>query len=639
MKRLIVGFLAIALALSFMACPNLVMPGSSAGSLTISVGNSVSRTLLPAISMDPASYDISGTGPGGAAFAQTITGSSSLTIDKLAFGDWTVSVTARNADGTAIGAGTSTVTVHSNASSTVTVTVVPYDGFGTLSLQLAWTPGQVDAAQVESSLLPSTGAARTLSFTVNAGAGTASFSASDIAAGYHTLSLKLMDNGSLTMGAVEVVRIIKDQQTVGSYVFSRINQATGTLQVNVTPAMADPLLVGINGASATKPANQAMSLAASVSNYADNVSYVWYVNGDSVATGASYSFAGTWAQGYYRIDVTAFTADGKRAGSASTNVQVTAPETNPSSPAGYFTYTTSAGQVTITGLSSLWTSSTDPDKNNLSIPSVIDGNPVTMIGTYSFLRQSTIVKVTIPSSVITIDVGAFYGCAALTTLNIQNGVQHIRDWSFFSCNALVNVFIPASVADVGPYSFVFCGSLESISVDAGNPLLCSTNGVLFSKDKTSLFQYPMAKPGASYAIPSGVQLIADGSFYAAGFLSQISIPYGVKEIGLQAFASIYNLTAISIPSSVTAIDQSAFQFCRLTDLVIPDSVLQIGSYAFSYNPYLASVTMASTVPPVIGIQVFDQNDAGELIHVPAASVAVYQNAPNWSSYSSRIVAQ
>ncbi|MHB8107940.1 MAG: hypothetical protein ACYDH4_11030, partial [Candidatus Cryosericum sp.] len=297
--------------------------------------------------------------------------------------DWTVSVTARNADGAAIGAGTGTATVHTNATSVVTITVVPYDGFGTLSLQLAWTPGQVDTAQVESSLLPTTGAARTLSFTVNAGAGTASFSASDIATGYHTLSLKLKDNGFLTMGAVEVVRIVKDQATAGSFVFSKINQGTGTLQVNVTPAMADPLLVGISGASATRPANQAMSLVASVSNYADNVSYVWYVNGDSVATGASYSFGNTWAQGYYRIDVTAFSADGKRAGSAGTNVQVTPPETNPSSPPGYFTYTTSGGAVTITGLSSLWASSTDPDKNDISIPSVIDGNPVTTIGTYS----------------------------------------------------------------------------------------------------------------------------------------------------------------------------------------------------------------------------------------------------------------
>jgi len=62
-----------------------------------------------------------------------------------------------------------------------------------------------------------------------------------------------------------------------------------------------------------------------VSNYSDNVTYVWYVNGDAKGTGSSFAFDNSWTQGYYRIDVTAFSADGKRAGSATTNVQVVAP--------------------------------------------------------------------------------------------------------------------------------------------------------------------------------------------------------------------------------------------------------------------------------------------------------------------------
>jgi hypothetical protein len=637
MKRLIPGLPILAFALIFIGCPNPIV-GTNTGSLTINVGDAVSRTLIPAISMEPTSYDISGTGPGGATFAQTITGSSSLTIDKLAFGDWTVSVTARNAKGTAIGAGANTTTVHSNATSTVNVTVKPYDGFGTLNLQLGWTASQVQTAQVESSLLPFSGPARVLDFAVDSAAGTANFSASDVATGYHTLTLKLKDNGYLTMGAVDIVRIVKDQATSGSYVFSNINQATGTLQVNVTPEMADPLLVSISGASATKPADQSMSLGGSVSNYSDNVAYVWYVNGDAVGTGASYSFGTTWAQGHYRIDLTAFSADGKRAGSASANVQVTAGETNPSSPSGYFTYTVTAGMVTITGLSSLWVSSADPNKNMLSIPSVIEGNPVTKISTYAFLNRNTIVQLTIPSSVITIDSGAFYGCSALTTLNIQNGVQQIKDWSFFLCTSLVSVFIPASVTEVGAYSFVLCRQLESITVDSNSPFLTSTDGVLFTKDKTRILQYPMRKQGLSYAIPGEVQVIGDAAFYAPYSLSQISIPYGVKEIGMQAFASNSNLTTISIPNSVTAIDFKAFEYCYLTDLVIPDSVLQIGDYAFISDFYLASVTLSSAIPPTLGMHVFDSNASNEQIHVPPGSLAAYQNAPNWVNYSSRIVA-
>jgi hypothetical protein len=153
-----------------------------------------------------------------------------------------------------------------------------------------------------------------------------------------------------------------------------------------------------------------------------------------------------------------------------------------------------------------------------------------------------------------------------------------------------------------------------------------------------LLQYPLGKPGASYAIPTEVQIIADGAFYRPNVLAHISLPYGVKEIGRQAFASNNNLTAISIPNSVTVIHEQAFEYSFLTDVVIPDSVLQIGDRAFIYELYLASVTLSSAVPPVLGIQVFDGNAPGEQIHVPAGSVDAYQGAPNWARYSSRIVA-
>ena len=48
------------------------------------------------------------------------------------------------------------------------------------------------------------------------------------------------------------------------------------------------------------------------------MTYIWYLNGVSKATGTSasprFTFGSTLAVGYYRLDVTAFTADGSRAG-------------------------------------------------------------------------------------------------------------------------------------------------------------------------------------------------------------------------------------------------------------------------------------------------------------------------------------
>ena len=331
MKKVLVSAIAIGLMVFvILGCKNSLVdePTGSGlntnapGSLSVSISEKVSRSILPALSMVPSTYVIDGAGPNSKTFSRTVTGGTAATITDLAFGGWTVTVTAKNADGTAIGTGSGTATVVSNASASLAITVVPYNGFGALNLGITWPASQVQTAGIVSTLLPSTGAARTLPFFVDGAAGTASFSASDIATGYHTLSLKLQDNGKTVVGAVEVVRIVKDQTTTGNLAFANVNQVSGSLQVNLTADVSDPLLVSISGGASTKASNVSLGLTAAVSNYADNATYVWYVNGDSVSTGLSFLFADTWAQGFYRIDVTAFSADGKRAGCASQLIQV-----------------------------------------------------------------------------------------------------------------------------------------------------------------------------------------------------------------------------------------------------------------------------------------------------------------------------
>ena len=126
-------------------------------------------------------------------------------------------------------------------------------------------------------------------------------------------------------GAVEVVRIAAGQGTTGSYAFANVNKPGGTLQVNITPAMADPIALSISGVASTITVGASMTATASVTDGTGNVVYVWYLNGESIGMGsASLTFGSTLAAGYYRLDVTGYTTDGTRGGSASASFQVTA---------------------------------------------------------------------------------------------------------------------------------------------------------------------------------------------------------------------------------------------------------------------------------------------------------------------------
>ena len=53
---------------------------------------------------------------------------------------------------------------------------------------------------------------------------------------------------------------------------------------------------------------------------------------------------------------------------------------------------------------------------------------------------------------------------------------------------------------------------------------------------------------------------------------------------MEAFRGCTNLTSINIPNSVTNIGQWAFTYCKnLKNITIPDSVTEIGKYAFGFN--------------------------------------------------------
>jgi hypothetical protein len=324
-------YAALSMALLFLllglpACHNNVLSGNTAGSLRIIIADKVStdRSIVPGISMSPASYLIEGLGPGAATFSQAFGASASATIENLAFGSWAVTVIALNASDTEIGEARATALVHSNQTTTLSMTVRPYGGLGGLSLTLSWPAADVETPQVVATLTPQpSGAARPLVFAVDAGSGTASFSASDVQTGYHTLVINLYDNGSHIAGAVETVRIVRDETTSGG-ITCQITKAGGILSLSISADMGDALIPSIAGAQASKLADETLPLSASIAEPGVSASYAWYVNGEQEGTGGAFSFDSSWPAGHYRLDLTAYSADGARGGSATTNIEVLA---------------------------------------------------------------------------------------------------------------------------------------------------------------------------------------------------------------------------------------------------------------------------------------------------------------------------
>jgi len=224
----------------------------------------------------------------------------------------------------------------------------------------------------------------------------------------------------------------------------------------------------------------------------------------------------------------------------------------------------------------------------------------------------------IPDSVFEIGSCAFSNCDGLLSIIISNSVSKIGGSAFSWCNGLTSITIPKSVVEIEEdnnriTAFIDdCPTLTSITVHPDNPNYSSIDGVLFNKGKTELLFYPKGRKG-DYIIPDSVVEIRKGAFNYCD-LTSITIPDSVVKIGSFAFSDNKNLTSFVFSKSIRQISMFAFWGCiNLASVSIPDSVREIESYAFSECYNLKVVTISKSVV-YIAEDAFERCPAVFMVH-------------------------
>ncbi|MCM1507892.1 MAG: leucine-rich repeat protein [Ruminococcus flavefaciens] len=274
-----------------------------------------------------------------------------------------------------------------------------------------------------------------------------------------------------------------------------------------------------------------------------------------------------------------------------------------------------------------------------SLTSIIIPDSVTVIGEKAFSKCSSLTSITIPKGVTSIGDYAFYECYDLTSVTIPNSVIGIGNFAFEYCRRLPEVIIPDSVKSIGDYAFAYCSewnlltgyfsgltsvtipnSVTSIGANAfyntlwleerkkENPLVI-VNGILIDGKFCS----------GNVVIPEDITSIAGSAFFDCERLISVTIPDSITSIGDSAFAYCKNLTSVTISDNIAEIGSRAFyatswlkakqkenplvivngilidgETCS-GDIIIPDSVTNIGDYSFRYCEDLTSVTMSNGV--------------------------------------------
>lgn len=115
----------------------------------------------------------------------------------------------------------------------------------------------------------------------------------------------------------------------------------------------------------------------------------------------------------------------------------------------------------------------------------------------------------------------------LESIILPNTLKKISDKAFSDNENLNYVKIPKSVIQIGWSIFQKCPCLVSINVDIDSNSFVSVDGILFSKDRKRLVNYPCGKIG-DYVIPDGTEHIY-GAFVGCKYIASITIPESVKD--------------------------------------------------------------------------------------------------------------
>ncbi len=261
-------------------------------------------------------------------------------------------------------------------------------------------------------------------------------------------------------------------------------------------------------------------------------------------------------------------------------------------PSDLFRWITLGGKVTITSYVG------KKDVTSVTVPSEINGKPVTAIGPYAFSSSKYLTSVYLPRTLTTISNHAFSYCAKLT-----------------------EVSMPATVSEIGRYAFYYCTSLSgSIQlIDADIP----SNAFTGCKD-VSVFDFTT---------------LSDGTLslrHVYGGQTHVKVPAScsgkvVTAIGREAFSLRTTLKTVELPRTITSIGQSAFYYCSALEyIILPEGVTSIGASAFYNCTSLEMADIPATVTSIGSMAFYHCTNLYDVMYFVDATVnsSAFSNCGN-----------
>lgn len=215
---------------------------------------------------------------------------------------------------------------------------------------------------------------------------------------------------------------------------------------------------------------------------------------------------------------------------------------------------------------------------------------LTSIGDYAFANNSHISTIVIPDSVETIGAYSFYGCVALTSIQIDqttSRLTNIGSNAFYNC-PLPEITLPNSLEVIQDHAFYTYGNqyvLTTVNIDKVNSHLTTIGDYAFADNKAL----------AVFNFPASLQSIGDHGF-AQTAITTADLS-GVTSLGTNAFYNCQNLTTVVLSDSLTRLENGVFTICiRLSSINLPRNLTYIGNNTFDGCWAIADINKDLVIP-------------------------------------------
>ncbi|MEX1307191.1 MAG: leucine-rich repeat domain-containing protein, partial [Eubacteriales bacterium] len=238
-----------------------------------------------------------------------------------------------------------------------------------------------------------------------------------------------------------------------------------------------------------------------------------------------------------------------------------------------------------------------------SVVNVPEG--VTAIGEKAFYQNTSITEVKLPETLTYISTSAFQGCTSLQTINFPVGMIEIQNAAFKNCTSLQSAQFPRGLSSLGAQSFYNCTGLVDVFAYEH---LGAIGSECFRYCDNLTVHCPQSSFIGGYAelIGAGTEtfnyeatgdFILDGSLLVSylGSDTEVTLPESVTEIGAYAFAGNTDITTLNITSQLSRIQPYAFFGCEnLISVTAQTGIQRLDAYAFSGCSHLTNIALSGS---------------------------------------------